>query len=139
MKTIQINENIAYLRTRAGISQEELADKLQVSSQAVSDWESGKCYPEIELLPGLADFFEISIDELLIGEISPEANPARAALMEQAIKLAQENGTICVSVLQRKLKVGYGAARRILDDMCKAGYITASKKGSFTYSCNDNH
>ena len=65
MKIIKISENITLLRKRAGITQEELAKKLNVSNQAVSKWEAGKCCPDIELLPELASLFEISIDDLI--------------------------------------------------------------------------
>ena len=59
---LKISENIAALRKQAGITQEDLANKLRVSNQAVSKWEAGKCCPDIEVLPELAAFFEISID-----------------------------------------------------------------------------
>ncbi|MBQ9806871.1 MAG: helix-turn-helix transcriptional regulator [Clostridia bacterium] len=64
-----INRNITLLRRRRGITQKELAAVLRVSCQAVSKWESGKCCPDIELLPTLARYFGISIDQL-VGEIA---------------------------------------------------------------------
>ena len=48
---IKISENIAALRKQAGITQEDLANRLNVSNQAVSKWEAGKCCPDIEILP----------------------------------------------------------------------------------------
>ena len=65
---IKINKNITALRKQAGISQKSLANRLNVSNQAVSKWETGKCCPDIELLPELAAFFGVSIDKLLLGE-----------------------------------------------------------------------
>ena len=62
-----INNNIIRLRRKKGVTQKELAEVLTVSSQAVSTWEEGKCCPDIELLPALAQFFEVSLDEL-VGE-----------------------------------------------------------------------
>ena len=67
MENINISKNIAALRKSAGITQEELANKLNISPQAVSKGESGKCCPDIELLPRLASFFGVSIDDLLLG------------------------------------------------------------------------
>ena len=67
MENINISKNIAALRKSAGITQKELANKLNISPQAVSKWESGKCCPDIELLPLLASFFGVSIDDLLLG------------------------------------------------------------------------
>lgn len=63
--SIQINEQIAYLRKAKGVTQEELATVLGVSNQAVSKWESAVCCPDITLLPELARYFEVSIDELM--------------------------------------------------------------------------
>ena len=65
MNGIRINEQIAFLRREKGITQETLAKHLNVTNQTVSKWESGQCYPDIQLLPEIADFFGISVDELL--------------------------------------------------------------------------
>ncbi len=55
---------IAYYRKERGMTQEELASQFDISNQAVSKWETGQSYPDVELLPKIADFFEISLDEL---------------------------------------------------------------------------
>ena len=65
MTTIKINEQIAFLRKQKGLTQEELAKALGVTNQSVSKWESGQCCPDIQLLPELAKYFEVSIDELM--------------------------------------------------------------------------
>ena len=65
---MNIADRIQTLRKSRGISQEELADKIGVSRQAVSKWESDQCCPDISLLPLLADIFGITIDELLMAE-----------------------------------------------------------------------
>lgn len=64
MTTLKINERIAFLRKEKGLTQEELAKALGVTNQAVSKWESSQCCPDIQLLPYIADFFNISLDEL---------------------------------------------------------------------------
>ncbi len=65
MSTIKISEQIAFLRKQKGLTQEELANILGVTNQAVSKWESGQCCPDIQLLPDIAKLFEVSVDELL--------------------------------------------------------------------------
>lgn len=65
MITIKINEQIAFLRKQKGLTQEELANALGVTNQAVSKWESAQCCPDIQLLPDIAKFFDVSIDELI--------------------------------------------------------------------------
>ncbi|MPM52741.1 hypothetical protein SDC9_99503 [bioreactor metagenome] len=72
--TIFISENIKKLRQQKELTQETLADFLGVSFQSVSKWERGESYPDITLLPNIADFFGISCDELLgIDKVKNEA------------------------------------------------------------------
>ncbi len=65
MSSLRIGQKIAEHRKRKGITQEELANYLGVSKPAVSKWESEQTYPDILLLPELAAYFDISIDELV--------------------------------------------------------------------------
>ena len=62
---IKIGANIKKLRAENNITQDTLATAIGVTPQAISRWESENGYPDIELLPTLADFFSVSIDELL--------------------------------------------------------------------------
>ena len=63
--TISIAKTIKTLRARKGITQEDLAFHLGVTSQAISNWERDEGYPDITMLPIIANFFEITTDELL--------------------------------------------------------------------------
>jgi Predicted transcriptional regulators len=65
MSSIQIGKVISTKRKEKGITQEELAQHLRVSKPAVSKWESGQSYPDIMLLPVLASYFNISVDDLI--------------------------------------------------------------------------
>lgn len=60
-----IGKNVKRLRQNKGITQEQLGEMLGISSQAVSKWENGSALPDITVLPKLADYFGISIDELM--------------------------------------------------------------------------
>jgi len=62
---LHIGENIRHYRTQKGLTQEELADYIGVSFQAVSKWERALAYPDVETIPVIANFFEITIDELM--------------------------------------------------------------------------
>jgi len=62
---MNLGEKIKELRKSKGITQEQLADMLVVSSQAVSKWETGVANPDLALIPDLAKMFEVSTDELL--------------------------------------------------------------------------
>ncbi len=63
--TVNLSDKLKSLRKSKQISQEKLAQYLHVSFQAVSKWETGVAYPEISLLPQIARFFGITVDELL--------------------------------------------------------------------------
>lgn len=62
---IRLGENIKELRTSRGITQSELADNLFVTPQTVSRWENGQSYPDIQLLPSLAAYFDVTLDDLM--------------------------------------------------------------------------
>jgi len=67
---ILISDNLKDLRKKKNNRQEDLAEFLTVSINAVSKWERGECYPDIELLPKIAAHYDVSVDNLLgVGEI----------------------------------------------------------------------
>ena len=89
------------LRIEAGLTQTDLAEELNVTSQAISKWERGDNYPEITLLPRLASRFQVSIDMLLGNErpLSPDElrvlfdkcqDLMASGMIEKAISLTQE-------------------------------------------------
>lgn len=81
---LQIGEKIKTFRRARGVTQEQLAEVLNVSNQSVSRWESGVCYPDLELLPAIANYFEVTLDDLAgMGEIRSEEK--RRAIFTEAI------------------------------------------------------
>ena len=62
--TVTIGSKIRELRRRSGATQEMLANALGITSQAVSRWEAEGSYPDIELIPSIANYFGVTIDEL---------------------------------------------------------------------------
>ncbi len=102
---IKLGEQMRELRRRDGRTQEDLAQALGVTSQAVSRWEKGICYPDMELVPSIANFFGISIDELfgynterakkvdaLVKQINDmnSQNNGKDVCMDECIHLARE-------------------------------------------------
>ena len=67
MNELKVGARIAKLRNENNITQLELAEKLGVTDRAVSKWETGGGFPDITLLPQIADIFNVNIDYLLRG------------------------------------------------------------------------
>lgn len=70
--TKSIGNRISQLRREKGITQEDMAEKLGVTPQAVSKWENDISYPDILLLPKIAEMLNVTVDELLSGEAKQE-------------------------------------------------------------------
>lgn len=81
-----LGEKIARLRRKNGWSQEELADKMEVSRQAVSKWESGQTMPDLERILRLSSLFGVTIDYLLKDGEAPE-RPRLEAVEDPQIRL----------------------------------------------------
>jgi transcriptional regulator with XRE-family HTH domain len=86
MDTIRIGTMISTNRKEKGITQEELANHLGVSKPAVSKWESGQSYPDILLLPVLASYFNITVDQL----IGYEPQMTREEISKLSRRLSEE-------------------------------------------------
>ena len=82
-----IGKRISALRREKGLKQEDIAQALDVSSQAVSKWENDQSCPDISLLPKLAKLLGVSVDTLLSGE---EEKPAVELVPEQKRKDIKE-------------------------------------------------
>lgn len=65
---MEFHEKLQELRKSRGLTQEELAEALYVSRTAISKWESGRGYPNIDSLKEISKYFSVTIDELLTGE-----------------------------------------------------------------------
>lgn len=82
---------IAALRKEKGLSQKELAEKLGVTNKAISRWETGRGYPDIESIPALCRELGISAQELLDGELHPEAAEPEQVFETVCQHAAREN------------------------------------------------
>lgn len=86
---MDFNQKLQKLRMQKGLTQEELAQSLFVSRTAISKWESGRGYPNIDSLKAIAKFFSVTVDELLSGEevlnIAEEDHKQKEALFRDLV------------------------------------------------------
>ena len=95
---LKIGENIKLYRKTNDITQEELAAMLGISCQSISRWERGICYPDLELMPQIAEILGVSVDSLLGADARIESKEVDAYL--ERFQKAVSEGRIydCVSV-----------------------------------------
>ena len=100
---IRIGRKIKELRKNHRITQEQLAEKIGVSFQAVSKWENDIALPDITLLPVLANYFGVSTDEILCYD-STEKNNEIEKLIDEAYKLRETDPETGRKILEAGLK-----------------------------------
>ena len=81
-------DNLKTLRKNKGITQEELAARLNVVRQTISKWEKGQLGPDAEMLVKLAEIFEVPVSQLLGSRIEPDSQPD--ALAEQFARINEQ-------------------------------------------------
>lgn len=81
---MEFNNKLYSLRKQKGFSQEELANRLNVSRQTISKWEVGESTPDMEKLVAISDLFEVSLDELVLDKTPEE--PEKAEPSEQIVR-----------------------------------------------------
>ena len=87
---MNIAERIYLLRNQMGMSQTALAERLQVSRQTVSKWETNASYPEIDNLIAISDLFHVSIDYLVRDNSHAQQNPNLDRLVLRFLGSAQD-------------------------------------------------
>ncbi len=102
--TLYLAENIKQLRQKGQLTQEQLANILGVSPQAVSRWECGATMPDIGLLPDLADVFSVSLEELLGVEKSRQEE--RISELKEQFDEAMNHGRVndCIEIARIGVK-----------------------------------
>ncbi len=82
---MEIEKKLKEARVNAGLTQEQLAQKIMVSRQTISNWENGKSLPDIISIMNLSDLYQISLDDLLKGD------PKMKEKMEKDVNAAKNN------------------------------------------------
>ncbi|MCR5664186.1 MAG: helix-turn-helix domain-containing protein [Oscillospiraceae bacterium] len=96
-----ISENLAFLRRKAGLSQEALAEEIGVARQTLSKWESGESAPDLLHADALAAFFELSVDDLLHTELERVGKPPKGKMIFGTVTVG-DKGQIVIPVKARR-------------------------------------
>ena len=88
---MEFNNKLYELRKQKGFSQEELANRLNVSRQTISKWEVGESTPDMENLVAISELFEISLDELVLDKVHEEADTSAQVVKSEFYSDIKEN------------------------------------------------
>lgn len=143
----QLGKNIAALRKEKGMTQEELAQKLGVSPQAVSKWENLTSCPDIALLPDIAEIFGVTVDELLRSNVQAVSKEQRKSsnikkklhiIVTQPNQKENVNVTLPIGIVGIGLNIGekFGLPKEVADSVSEA--IDQNKFGEIV-TVNGDH
>lgn len=116
-------ENLIYLRSAHNLTQERLAVLLGVSRQAISKWESGKAYPEMDKLLTMSEVFNCSLDVLVRGDVredSPTAQDKRATLAENRTGVMKRAS----QAIKKSLGVAGSSSPQVSQDTMNIGVVS---------------
>lgn len=102
---MNIGEQLQQLRNNKNVTQAEVAEELIVSRQTISSWENGKSYPDIEMLIHLSEYYHVTIDELIKGDVKMKQNIEKNSMDDKQKRLFLVVNTIglLIIVLPKRL------------------------------------
>lgn len=109
---MDFNNKLYELRKQKGFSQEELANRLNVSRQTISKWEVGESTPDMENLVAISELFEISLDELVLDKVPEEADTSAQVVKSEFYSDIKEN--VLTDENRKKAKKGLKIAAIVL-------------------------
>ncbi|MDO4275850.1 MAG: helix-turn-helix domain-containing protein [Eubacteriales bacterium] len=89
---MEIGSKLKNARTASGFTQEKVAEEIQVSRQTISNWENEKSYPDIVSVIKLSDLYNISLDELLKGDVKMIEH------LEETTNVVESNRKLLIAV-----------------------------------------
>ncbi|MDE7265288.1 MAG: helix-turn-helix domain-containing protein, partial [Clostridia bacterium] len=121
-----VGEFLAILRKAKGLTQQEVAEKLNISNRTLSSWETDRTVPDIIMLPAIADLYGVTVDELLRGERGEKEN--QAEFSQEALRSARKHHFAKFS-LKNIILISFSCLSAVL-------FITAACMNLFTSSPN---
>ena len=105
---MELAEQIKQRRIERGMSQEDLAERIYVSRQTISNWENDKTYPDVQSLLLLSVLFDTTVDELIKGDVKAMEEIVNSKETYKAMTRWAMGGLAVVVVAVAMLVVGYG-------------------------------
>lgn len=125
---LKLGENLKKLRLKRELTQEQLAEAFGVSPQAVSRWENGATYPDITLLPTIASYFDISIDEIIGFDTTRKEEMIKEILKKN--RILHNNGDTRKSIeLLRQALIDFPNESRLLYCLAQSLYSLHFQSG----------
>lgn len=120
-----IGQFISALRKANGMTQKQLAEKLNVSDKAVSRWERDECAPDLSLIPVIADIFGVTSDEILRGERNTQYSDVSNNKSEKQIKRLIDGAQTKFTV-RSIISIGIGLVGLLAAMICNYGFLRAN-------------
>ncbi len=114
---MSFGSNIGYLRKKKGITQEELAERMYVSRQTISRWETDSVYPDVETVIRLCEILECDMETLVRGDASAEKQPAPVQEKEQEKEQESEKAHKPVAKAEIELELRRNTVLKVVTDM----------------------
>ena len=128
---MELGQQLKAHRKELGISQDELAEKIFVSRQSISNWENNKTYPDIHTLLLLAETFGVSLDELIKGDVEE---------MKEEINAQERAGfnrdTVCFAIFGIVTVLSIAPLYAFLDYIGCLIWAISADASSFTKRCS---
>lgn len=127
-----IGMNLKYFRKRYGLSQEELAEKIEVSRQSVAKWESGETLPDIVKCRELANLFGTTIDNLINYSFEEEKlveSEAGGKYVFGIVKVGERGQVVIPKHAREVFKINPGDKLIVLGDTNQGGIALAKVPG----------
>lgn len=126
-----VGEFLATLRKEGGYTQQDVADKLNISDRTLSSWETGRTEPDLSSLAALADFYGLTVDEILRGERKSDAPDFKEETTEETPPLTERFSTF-LSALKVLTAIGALCAAVVLIGFILLLYVPAPMWVDFT-------
>ena len=128
---LSIGENIKRLRRERDITQEQLAEIFNVSYQTISRWETDSSYPDIEMLPVIADFFNTTVDKLMGTDEMLVRNKVDKYLSDYKFAISQGDVYECIRIAREGVKE-FPNNYELLNKLMDALFISGDSDGGIS-------